>query len=173
MVISIVMIVYQKVVPLTTPKPLMPQARSVGLLPRVTKGEFHARLVFHQWKRTVFSHMVGSINGASPKNGWFLLGKIPFRNGWLGGTPISGNHHILVFWRWPHTHPRNLAKPPVEPRPPKFPCPHCQLVLSENKIPSNYGSGPGCPPIVYGHTLAGQSLCSDTLFWMVKNWASD
>ena len=29
-----------------------------------------------------------------PKNGWFFLGKIPSRNGWFGGTPISGNLHI-------------------------------------------------------------------------------
>ena len=30
-----------------------------------------------------------------PKNGWFLLGKIPSRNGWwFGGTPILGNLHM-------------------------------------------------------------------------------
>ena len=30
------------------------------------------------------------------QNGWFLLGKIPLKLGWFGGTPISGNHHMFM-----------------------------------------------------------------------------
>ena len=36
-------------------------------------------------------------HGSIPQNGWFLLGKILSRNGWFGGTPISGNHHINIY----------------------------------------------------------------------------
>ena len=34
-------------------------------------------------------------HGGTPIAGWFLLGKLPSRNGWFGGTPILGNPHIL------------------------------------------------------------------------------
>ena len=40
------------------------------------------------------SNMRVSWNWGTPIAGWFLLGKIPSRNGWFGGTPILGNHHI-------------------------------------------------------------------------------
>ena len=33
-----------------------------------------------------------------PIAGWFLLGEIPSRNGWLGGTPISGKHHVTTMF---------------------------------------------------------------------------
>ena len=34
--------------------------------------------------------------GVHFENGWFLLGRIPSRNGWFRGTPISGNPHICI-----------------------------------------------------------------------------
>ena len=34
-----------------------------------------------------------SINGDTPIAGWFIM-KNPSINGWFGGTPISGNHHL-------------------------------------------------------------------------------
>ena len=35
-----------------------------------------------------------STNGGTPIAGWFIWWKIPSGNGWFGGTPISGNHHL-------------------------------------------------------------------------------
>ena len=37
-----------------------------------------------------------SINGRSPIAGWFLLGTIPLRWMMTGGTPILGNHHLII-----------------------------------------------------------------------------
>ena len=32
-----------------------------------------------------------------PPNGWFLLGKIPSRNGWFRGSLVLGNPHICII----------------------------------------------------------------------------
>jgi len=31
-----------------------------------------------------------------PQNGWFIYNGISYKNGWFGGTPILGNHHIYI-----------------------------------------------------------------------------
>ena len=48
---------------------------------------FQARL----W---IYAHMGSSWNGGT-QNGWFLLGKIPWKFGWFRGTPILGNPHVI------------------------------------------------------------------------------
>ena len=40
---------------------------------------------------------VSRVMGVPPIAGWFLLGKIPLKYGWLGGTPILGNHHVCLY----------------------------------------------------------------------------
>ena len=39
-------------------------------------------------------HLEVSMAMGVPESGWFLLGKMPSRNGWFRGTPISGNLHF-------------------------------------------------------------------------------
>ena len=47
------------------------------------------------WFPEVFRRIWGFPSSwGTPIYGWFLLGKIPSRNGWSRGTPISGNLHL-------------------------------------------------------------------------------
>ena len=32
-----------------------------------------------------------------PQNGWFIYNGISYQNGWFGGSPILGNHHIYIY----------------------------------------------------------------------------
>ena len=51
----------------------------------------------------IISTSGGFHSHGGPPNGWFLLGDIPWTNGWwLRGTPISGNAHMLTsfYWFW-------------------------------------------------------------------------
>ena len=67
-----------------------------------------------QTKGGFYSH------GGTPVAGWFIGGN-PSINGWLRGTPISGNHHIMIWYdekktgmRWclvRHIHAGKPGKP--------------------------------------------------------------
>ena len=50
---------------------------------------------YHCWSSLI--HMEVSINGGTPIAGWFILWKIPRKNGWFRGTPFSRKYERKVW----------------------------------------------------------------------------